>query len=289
MKNRTKRLGRGLGALIPGGDAAELRDHIVKIPLEQIQPNTKQPRRHFDPEKIDELAQSIKKNGVLQPVIVRQISDDPEQYELVVGERRLKASQIVGLEKIPAIVKEIDEDQLLQIALIENIQREDLNPIEEAQAYDQLIAQWAWTQEELADQVGKSRSAITNALRLLKLSPEIQNHLINGDISMGHARALLALPDEKTQKQFCQLIIEKKLSVREIENLIKNQAPLQKKATKSKPKSPEIVSLEDNLRTFFGTKVTIRQKSKSKGSIQIEYYSQDDLDRIIEQIRLHNS
>ncbi|RMH68875.1 MAG: ParB/RepB/Spo0J family partition protein [Gemmatimonadetes bacterium] len=277
-------MGRGLGALIPGGESVGKGEHVLHLELNQIQPNALQPRREFDTEKLEELAQSIRINGVLQPIIVRQ-QDTDSTYELVAGERRWRASQLAGLTKIPAIVRDVSNDQLLQLALIENIQRENLNPVEEAQAYEQLIQQWGWTQEELAVQVGKSRSTITNVLRLLKLPLAIQKYLQEGHLSMGHARALLALPDTPSQIYYGELAIKEKLSVREIEALVKkNQRSGKKSGNRNlKIKSPQLSSVEAQLRTLLGTKVVVNQKSNKKGKIEIEFYSNEDLNRLIEQ------
>lgn len=267
-----RRLGRGLSALIPDADD---EDGAREVELGLIKPNPYQPRTEFDDQKLEELARSIEEHGVIQPIIVRKKDDG---YELVAGERRWRAAKKAGISKIPAIVKEYSDSQMLEIALLENLQREDLNPIEEATAYKQLIEDLGITQEALSKRIGKSRSVIANSIRLLNLPEEIQNLLAKGKITTGHARALLSLDNEKEQKQMAQKILEKDLTVREIERLVKKP----KKQNKRKERTnPLITHLEDRLKQFFGTKVKVRS-GKNKGKIEIEYYSEEDLERILE-------
>jgi len=267
-----RRLGRGLSALIPDADE---EDGVREVELGLIKPNPYQPRTEFDDQKLEELARSIEEHGVIQPIIVRKKDDG---YELVAGERRWRAAKKAGIRKIPAIVKEYSDGQMLEIALLENLQREDLNPIEEATAYKQLIEDLGITQEALSKRIGKSRSVIANSIRLLNLPEEIQELLAKGKITTGHARALLSLDDEKEQKQMAQKILEKDLTVREIERLVKKP----KKQNKRKEETnPLITHLEDRLKQFFGTKVKVRS-GKNKGKIEIEYYSEEDLERILE-------
>jgi len=267
-----RRLGRGLSALIPDADE---EDGVREVELGLIKPNPYQPRTEFDDQKLEELARSIEEHGVIQPIIVRKKDGG---YELVAGERRWRAAKKAGIRKIPAIVKEYSDGQMLEIALLENLQREDLNPIEEATAYKQLIEDLGITQETLSKRIGKSRSVIANSIRLLNLPEEIQNLLAKGKITTGHARALLSLDNEEEQKQMAQKILERDLTVREIEKLVKKP----KKQNKlSKKTNPLIIHLEDILKQFFGTKVKVRS-GKNKGKIEIEYYSEEDLERILE-------
>lgn len=280
---RRKALGKGLGALIPGADmqpTEEKGESIHYIPIDQISPNPFQPRNRFDEEKIRELAQSIKESGVLQPLLVRKKG---ETYELVAGERRLRAGKEAGLEEIPVIIKDFTDEESLEIALIENIQRENLNPIEEAEAYKLLQEKFSLTQEQLAKKVGKSRPAISNTMRLLKLPNSVRLKLTNDLISMGHARALLAISDPKTQEKLAEKIILDELTVRDIEKEVQDilcpPAPKGKKPPKKK--RPEVMILEEELRKTFGTKVSIKLNKKGKGNIQIQFYSMDDFDRIL--------
>jgi len=258
--------------LIPDADE---EDGVREVELGLIKPNPYQPRTEFDDQKLEELARSIEEHGVIQPIIVRKKDGG---YELVAGERRWRAAKKAGIRKIPAIVKEYSDGQMLEIALLENLQREDLNPIEEATAYKQLIEDLGITQETLSKRIGKSRSVIANSIRLLNLPEEIQNLLAKGKITTGHARALLSLDNEEEQKQMAQKILERDLTVREIEKLVKKP----KKQNKlSKKTNPLIIHLEDILKQFFGTKVKVRS-GKNKGKIEIEYYSEEDLERILE-------
>lgn len=280
---RRKALGKGLGALIPGADMEspeEKGESIHYIPIDQISPNPFQPRNRFDEEKIQELAQSIEESGVLQPLLVRRKG---EVYELVAGERRLRAGKEAGLEEIPVIIKDFSDEESLEIALIENIQRENLNPIEEAEAYKLLQEKFSLTQEQLAKKVGKSRPAISNTMRLLKLPNSVRLKLTNDLISMGHARALLAIRDPKTQEKLAEKIILDELTVRDIEKEVQNilcpPAPKGKKPPRKK--RPEVMILEEELRSTFGTKVSIKLNKKGKGNIQIQFYSMDDFDRIL--------
>ena len=273
-------LGRGLRALIP--DIETVAGHEVReLPVDVILPNPFQPRKQFDESKLAELADSIKQHGIVQPLVVRQKGDS---YELVVGQRRLEAARMIGLEKVPVIVKSLKDIEMVQVALIENLQREELNPIEEAEAYKRLVEEFGMTQEELAKVLGRSRPTITNTLRLLSLSPEVQAIVSRGTISMGHARALLAIDDLKLQEKVCKYVVEKQLSVRETEELVRRVVAtgrLQKtKAKADQKKDPHIVSIEEQLRRAFGTQVRVRP-GKKKGRIEIEYYSDEDLERIL--------
>ncbi len=275
-------LGKGLGALIPDLSTLDEKERkalgITEIELDRIVPNEFQPRKVFDDEKLKELATSIREQGVIQPVIVHRAGSG---YELIAGERRWRASRMAGLKTIPALVKEATKRDLLEMALIENIQREDLNALEAAEAYKRLQDEFKLTQEDLARRVGKERSTVTNFLRLLHLPKEIKQELAAGALSMGHAKALLSLERSRDQIQAAALIVKKGLSVREAETLasrLKNP-PREKKARQS----GELKSLEERLKKSLGTKVSISPKSKG-GRIVIEYYSAEELDRILEKL-----
>jgi len=275
-------LGKGLGALIPDltalGDKEKQALGIMELELNKIIPNEYQPRKVFDEEKLKELAASIKEQGVIQPVIVHRVGGG---YALIAGERRWRAAKLAGLSTIPVLVKEATKRELLEMALIENIQREDLNPLETAEAYKRLQDEFKITQEDLAKRVGKERSTITNFLRILGLPKEIKQELARGALSMGHAKALLSLERVRDQVSAATLIVARGLSVREAEALAsKLKNPPHEKRVRV---SHELKSVEDKLRKALGTKVSISAKSKG-GRIVIEYYSAEDLDRILEKI-----
>jgi len=269
-------LGKGLEALIPKAEHKE-KGLVIEMDVESLTPNIFQPRKNFDKEKMEELKGSIKKHGIIQPIVVRKIANG---YEIVAGERRLKAAKEIGLKKIPAIIKSINNEKSLEIALVENIQREDLNPVEQANAFKRLIDEFKLTQQELAEATGKSRALVTNTIRLLKLNPEIQKNISEGKISFGHAKLLLSIEDEEVQKAVCDRIIANDLSVRDTERLIKNIEKVQKKQFKVKnitiERFPEV---EGKLRDILGTKISILYDGK-KGNISIEFYSKEDLRRI---------
>jgi ParB family chromosome partitioning protein len=281
----TKRvaLGKGLGALIPGFGQEESKT-ILYCGIEEIVPNRSQPRKHFDESKLQELAESIKEKGILEPLIVRRVS---KGYELIVGERRWRAAQKADLKEVPVLVKEVEGPDALEISLIENLQREDLNPIEEAEAFKRLTEEFHISQGELSTRIGKDRTTITNAIRLLKLPPEIRNQLLQNRITSGHARAILSLETREKQKELCALIIRKGLSVREAESMAKRWSERPKRrATPERRRGDlesQLNSLQDSLRRYLGTKVRITQNGK-KGKIEIEYYSTEDLERIVEAI-----
>jgi len=266
-------LGRGLSALIPGGEERNL----TEVPLEKISPNAFQPRKRFDDQKLRELAQSIKAHGILSPVILRE---GREGYELVAGERRLRAAKLAGLKAIPAVVKEVSDSGMLELALIENVQREDLNPLEEAEVYRRLIEEFHLTQEELAERVGKDRSSIANALRLLHLPRKIQEDLITGVLTEGHARAILSVKGEAAQLKLRDRIVSDQLSVRATEALVKKLRSKSGGRAKA-PADPDLQALEETFRHALGTKVKILKKGKG-GVIEIAYYSSEDLERIAE-------
>lgn len=303
-----KGLGKGLGAIF-GEDvvkenkeetekkakakaeskAAEEMDEkgrILMLKLDLVQPNKEQPRKTFDEEKINELAESIKNYGVLQPLLVQK---NDSFYEIIAGERRWRAAKAAGLKEVPAVLKEYSKQEAMEISLIENVQRADLNPIEEALGYRQLIDEFGLTQEEIAVRVAKSRTAITNTMRLLKLDEQIQNMLVQGVITSGHARALLSLEDTQMQLKAAKEILDKKLSVRETERLVKRlqkEAFGEKKEEKKKDETLALIyqDLEDRMKSVMGTKVSIHNKDKNKGRIEIEYYSEAELERIVEMI-----
>ena len=303
-----KGLGKGLGAIF-GEDvvkdnkeetekkakakaeakAAEEMDEkgrILMLKLDLVQPNKEQPRKTFDEEKINELAESIKNYGVLQPLLVQK---NDSFYEIIAGERRWRAAKAAGLKEVPAVLKEYSKQEAMEISLIENVQRADLNPIEEALGYRQLIDEFGLTQEEIAVRVAKSRTAITNTMRLLKLDEQIQNMLVQGVITSGHARALLSLEDAQMQLKAAKEILDKKLSVRETERLVKRlqkEASGEKKEEKKKDETLALIyqDLEDRMKSVMGTKVSIHNKDKNKGRIEIEYYSEAELERIVDMI-----
>lgn len=262
-------------------------EKIVEKPVEQtlklnlIEPNSEQPRKNFDEESLQELADSIKQYGILQPLIVQKKGN---HYEIIAGERRWRAAKLAGITDVPVLIREYDKQQTMEIALIENVQRADLNPIEEARAFQQLIQEFHLTQEEIANRVSKNRATITNSMRLLKLDVRVQDMLADGKISSGHARALLGLEEGERQYQVAVKITEEKLSVRDVEKLVKmmNRPPKEKKPEKGPDIDLIYRQVEDKLKSIMGTKVVINQKDKNKGRIEIEYYSQEELERLIE-------
>lgn len=257
------------------------RETLVNINL--IEPNKSQPRTHFDEDALHELADSIKLHGVIQPLIVHKKGN---RYEIIAGERRWRASRIAGLKEVPVIVKEYTEQQILEIALIENIQREDLNAIEEAIAYEKLISEFKLKQDEVAERVGKSRVAVTNSMRLLKLDKRVQQMVIDDMISGGHARALLAITDGELQLRIATKVFDEKLSVRETEKLVKHllKEKPEKEIAATSDDSFLYKEIEERMKVIFGSKVEIRRGNNNKGKIEIEYYSQDDFERIMDLI-----
>ncbi|MCG0275103.1 MAG: ParB/RepB/Spo0J family partition protein [Thermosediminibacteraceae bacterium] len=277
-----KGLGKGLGALIPMLEEKD-EQNIQEINISEIRPNERQPRKSFDDEKLNELASSIKEHGVLQPVILRKVKNG---YEIVAGERRWRAAKMAGIKKIPAIVKELTDAEVMQIALIENLQREDLTPLEEATAYKRLMEEFGMTQEELASKIGKSRSQIANTVRLLNLESEIQQMLNDGRITAGHARALLAIEDSAVRIKIARKIAQENISVRETEELAKTvslKAGKGSKKKKSEEINPALLHVTEQLQRALGTKVRVKG-SERRGKIEIEFYSEDELERILEVI-----
>lgn len=271
-------LGKGLEALIPRAEQKE-KGLVLEMDVESLTPNLFQPRKNFDKEKMEELKGSIKKHGIIQPIVVRKMANG---YEIVAGERRLKAAKEIGLKKIPVIIKSINNEKSLEIALVENIQREDLDPVEQANAFKRLADEFNLTQQELAEATGKSRALVTNTIRLLKLNPEIQKNISERKISFGHAKLLLSIEDEEVQRAVCDRIIASGLSVRDTERLIKNIKKVQKKPFKVKNITIEhFPEVEGRLRDILGTKISILYDGK-KGKISIDFYNKEDLRRIID-------
>ena len=287
-------LGKGLSALISSRPAeksgAETMSNLDNNPAGNVAyvktisilENRFQPRQNYDEVKLEDLKASIKEKGVLQPILVRKHEDG---YEVVAGERRLRAAKALGLQQVPVIIKNVTDREALVLALVENIQREELNAIEEAQGYKRLMEEFQFTQEAVAEAIGKDRSTVTNLLRLLRLPEEIQKHVASDKLSMGHARALLSLEDAGIQNKMAQVIISRGLSVRQVEDLVKKAHEGHNIIkTANKPKNRDIEILEEELRRIFGTKVFVKDK-KGKGKLTIEYYSLDDLDRILGVLR----
>ena len=306
MAGKKSGLGRGLDALFPE-KTVQSKPKIVKTVKEEkkvevdtkkssqqetsngermmkismIEPNREQPRKKFDEDALQELSESIKQYGILQPLLV---SDKKDYYEIVAGERRWRASKMAGLKEVPVVVKEFSTQEIVEISLIENIQREDLNPVEEAMAYKRLIDEFHLKQDEIAERVSKSRTAVTNSMRLLKLDSRVQQMMVDEMISAGHARAILAISDLEQQYNAAMKVFDEKLSVRETEKLVKSiLTPTKKKPVVSNPTEDAIYeSLEEKMKGITGTRVFIHRKKNNKGKIEIEYYSRDDLDRIID-------
>ena len=294
-------LGRGLSNLIPTDDTTEdispkaskqtktgavTKTEVVKkveqtLNINRIEPNKNQPRKEFNEDALQELADSIKQFGVIEPLVVVKRKG---YYELIAGERRWRAARLAGLKEVPVVIKDYDDQQIVEIALIENIQREDLNPIEEAHAYERLIQEFNLTQDEVAERVSKSRTTVTNALRLLKLTEKVQQMLIDDMLSTGHVRALITITEPQLQYETAMYIFDKKLSVRETESYVKkllNKKPKEKTSEKEDPELSFLYkAIENRLKESLGTKTTIQAKTKDSGKIEIEYYSQEDLERI---------
>lgn len=292
-KNKKTGLGKGLDLLIP-----DIEDELsinakkdsdknnsvnagpVMLKINDIEPNRNQPRKKFNEDALQELSESIKQFGVIQPLVVQKRED---YYEIIAGERRWRASKIAGVKEVPVIIKDYSEQEIVEIALIENIQREDLNPIEEAQAYKRLINEYNLKQDELAERISKSRTAITNSMRLLKLSDDVQQMLIEDMISSGHARALLTIEDKEQQYQLALRIMDEKLSVRETEKLVKQFVnPKQEKIKPVVENAFVYQDIENKIKEIVGTKVKVNHKPNGKGKIEIEYYSNDELERLFE-------
>lgn len=290
-------LGKGLDSLIPNavGEAKTKKEAVKEPAVEEkkepetlvkitmVEPNRKQPRKNFDEDALQELSDSIKLYGLLQPILVQ---DRKDHYEIIAGERRWRAAKLAGLKEIPVIIRDYTDQEIMEISLIENIQREDLNPIEEAQAYKRLLTEFNLKQDEVAERVSKSRAAVTNSIRLLKLSDEVQQMVIDDMISTGHARTLLAVENKDEQYNLAQRIFDEKLSVRDVEKLVKNLHKPEKAPKKSDNKTMEAIyqDIEDKLKQRLSTKVIVTSKGEGSGKIEIEFYNNDDLDRILDMI-----
>ena len=287
-------LGKGLDSLIPMGTSSEKKVENNKeekkdskatettVKITQVEPNREQPRKNFDEDALQELADSIKQFGLLQPILVQ---DRKTHYEIIAGERRWRAAKLAGLKEVPVIIRDYTDQEIVEISLIENIQREDLNPIEEAQAYKRLLTEFNLKQDEVAERVSKSRTAVTNSMRLLKLCDEVQQMIIDDMLSTGHARALISIEDPEEQYTIAQKIFDEKLSVRDVEKLVKNLNKAEKPKKENKEdKSLDIIyqDIEEKLKQSLGTKVEISSKGNGAGKVEIEFYNHDDLDRIIE-------
>ena len=292
-KKKSHGLGSGLNVLIPQNNPPKANSENENeaavdfmVPISKVEPDREQPRKFFNEDALQELAESIKQYGVFQPLLVQKEKD---YYKIIAGERRWRAAKIAGLKEIPVIVKELSDQEIAEIQLIENIQREDLNPIEIAEGYRQLIDKYGFTQDELAEKISKSRTAITNTLRLLKLDERVRQMIVDELISTGHARAILSIEDSDKQYEFAQKIFDEKMSVRDVEKAIKNMQKehKEKKDNQKIDKKTEAIyhSLEENMKQIMGTKVTIQAKNGNQGKVEIEYYSQDELDRIVNMIR----
>ena len=281
-----RRLGRGLEALLgPTREEAEREGNLVQLPLKDIRPNPYQPRRDVDPAALEELKSSIRQAGLLQPVVVRAAPGVDGAYELIAGERRLRACQQLGWERIPAVLREVDDRTLLTLALVENLQRDDLSPVDEARGYDRLLAEFSLTQQEVADAVGRDRSTVANALRLLKLPEPVLQMLHEGLLTVGHARALLALDDARAVTALAREVVAQGLSVRDVEDRVRGgRAPERRPRLKRGVAAPEVRRVEDALRRRLGTDVRVTLRAKGKGQLHIAFYSNDDLARLMELI-----
>ena len=291
-------LGKGLDSLIPtnvmmesevkhatvstASSAEEGKDGTLMVKLSKVEPNREQPRKNFDEDSLQELAESLKQFGMLQPILVQNRGD---YYEIIAGERRWRAAQIAGLKEVPVIVRELTDQEIVEISLIENIQREDLNPIEEAQAYKRLLTEFHLKQDEVAERVSKSRTAVTNSMRLLKLCDEVQKMVVDDMISTGHARALISIEDPEEQYLIAQKIFDEKLSVREVEKLVKDlHKPPKPPKEENKTLQAIYQEISERLKQSLSTKVSVSAKQNGAGKIEIEFYNHEDLERLLERI-----
>ena len=291
-------LGKGLDSLIPtnvmmesevkhatvstASSAEEEKDGTLMVKLSKVEPNREQPRKNFDEDSLQELAESLKQFGMLQPILVQNRGD---YYEIIAGERRWRAAKIAGLKEVPVIVRELTDQEIVEISLIENIQREDLNPIEEAQAYKRLLTEFHLKQDEVAERVSKSRTAVTNSMRLLKLCDEVQKMVVDDMISTGHARALISIEDPEEQYLIAQKIFDEKLSVREVEKLVKDlHKPPKPPKEENKTLQAIYQEISERLKQSLSTKVSVRAKQNGAGKIEIEFYNHEDLERLLERI-----
>ena len=291
-------LGKGLESLIPNavgeakkkeaisqdsGKSSEEKGSETILKITMVEPNRKQPRKNFDEDSLQELCDSIKQVGLIQPILVQ---DRKDHYEIIAGERRWRAAKMAGLKEIPVIIRDYSDQEIMEISLIENIQREDLNPIEEAQAYKRLLTEFHLKQDEVAERVSKSRAAVTNSIRLLKLTDKVQQMVIDDMITTGHARALLAVEDPEAQYILAQQIFDQKLSVRDVEKLVKKMNAPEKEKKKTEDKTLQVIyqDIEDRLKQRLSTKVTVSSKGEGSGKIEIEFYNHEDLDRLLDMI-----
>lgn len=291
-------LGKGLDSLIPtnvmmeseikhatvstASSAEEEKDGTLMVKLSKVEPNREQPRKNFDEDSLQELAESLKQFGMLQPILVQNRGD---YYEIIAGERRWRAAKIAGLKEVPVIVRELTDQEIVEISLIENIQREDLNPIEEAQAYKRLLTEFHLKQDEVAERVSKSRTAVTNSMRLLKLCDEVQKMVVDDMISTGHARALISIEDPEEQYLIAQKIFDEKLSVREVEKLVKDlHKPPKPPKEENKTLQAIYQEISERLKQSLSTKVSVSAKQNGAGKIEIEFYNHEDLERLLERI-----
>ena len=291
-------LGKGLDSLIPtnvmmesevkhatvstASSAEEGKDGTLMVKLSKVEPNREQPRKNFDEDSLQELAESLKQFGMLQPILVQNRGD---YYEIIAGERRWRAAKIAGLKEVPVIVRELTDQEIVEISLIENIQREDLNPIEEAQAYKRLLTEFHLKQDEVAERVSKSRTSVTNSMRLLKLCDEVQKMVVDDMISTGHARALISIEDPEEQYLIAQKIFDEKLSVREVEKLVKDlHKPPKPPKEENKTLQAIYQEISERLKQSLSTKVSVRAKQNGAGKIEIEFYNHEDLERLLERI-----
>lgn len=287
-------LGKGLDSLIPKQSVEKktvpakpemvvktvVKKEEIKLRISEVEPNREQPRKKFDEDALLELSESIKQYGVLQPLLVQKRDG---YYEIIAGERRWRAAKMAGLKEVPVVIKDFTDQQIVEISLIENIQREDLNPIEEALAYKRLLTEFKLKQDEVAERVSKSRTAVTNSVRLLKLDPRVQQMVIDEMITTGHARALLSIEDKEQQYKIAMQVFDQKLSVRDVEKLMKTMQNTENRKEKSQPENAFIYeNLEEKMKALFGTKVSISHKANHKGKIVIDYYSDDELERLME-------
>lgn len=287
-------LGKGLDSLIPKQSVEKktvpakpetvvktvVKKEEIKLRISEVEPNREQPRKKFDEDALLELSESIKQYGVLQPLLVQKRDG---YYEIIAGERRWRAAKMAGLKEVPVVIKDFTDQQIVEISLIENIQREDLNPIEEALAYKRLLTEFKLKQDEVAERVSKSRTAVTNSVRLLKLDPRVQQMVIDEMITTGHARALLSIEDKEQQYKIAMQVFDQKLSVRDVEKLMKTMQNTENRKEKSQPENTFIYeNLEEKMKALFGTKVSISHKANHKGKIVIDYYSDDELERLME-------
>ena len=291
-------LGKGLESLIPNavgeakkkeaisqdsGKSSEEKGSETILKITMVEPNRKQPRKNFDEDSLQELCDSIKQVGLIQPILVQ---DRKDHYEIIAGERRWRAAKMAGLKEIPVIIRDYSDQEIMEISLIENIQREDLNPIEEAQAYKRLLTEFHLKQDEVAERVSKSRAAVTNSIRLLKLTDKVQQMVIDDMITTGHARALLAVEDPEAQYILAQQIFDQKLSVRDVEKLVKKLNAPEKEKNKTEDKTLQVIyqDIEDRLKQRLSTKVKVSSKGEGSGKIEIEFYNHEDLDRLLDMI-----